>query len=104
MSKLVTIPIADIDRLLVGLGFEHRLIEGSHHLFTHDASDTTFLVPLGRRGRVPAHVAIGIARLLDERGFRQRHDVEAELLQHATDRPANVTTTPAKRIATRVAS
>lgn len=68
----------DLQDLLLAQGFELIRIEGSHHLFTHAASETTIMLPedSSTRPALASQVA-AVERILDERGLLPRDEFEA---------------------------
>ena len=86
----VTVRFADIYDLLVGLGFRHYVLDDQYghpvEVFDDRATDSTVAIQKPVRGRVPALYVSAVSRMLDERGFRPRAQVEHELLAHASDR------------------
>ena len=85
-TKYVTVAFEDIRSLLVELGFRHVVGEGGVHVFAHLPSDSIVAIQKPSRGRVPALYVSAVSRMLDERGFRARAQVEQQLLAHASDR------------------
>ena len=87
-TRFVTVPVADIHALLVRLGFRYLVGEAGQQIFDHPATDSVIAIQKPRRGRVPAHYVSLVSKMLDERGFATRGEVERELLAHANDKPA----------------
>jgi predicted RNA binding protein YcfA (HicA-like mRNA interferase family) len=65
------IPFNRLAKVLEGLGFRLETIQGSHHLFTHDATHAHVALPIHERTVRRVFVA-AIARTLDENGILDR--------------------------------
>jgi hypothetical protein len=74
------IPFAKVRALLLGLGFDERMIEGKHLGFYHTASDTLFAFRMyGPRDRVSRLDFADIRKQLDLRGLLGEEAFEAAL-------------------------
>jgi predicted RNA binding protein YcfA (HicA-like mRNA interferase family) len=67
------VPFKRVTKVLEEAGFRHETIDGSHHLFTHDATGSHVTLPLGERTVRSVFVA-GIARVVDENGILERDE------------------------------
>ncbi|HEX5506155.1 MAG TPA: hypothetical protein VFW96_26285 [Thermomicrobiales bacterium] len=69
MTKLKTITFADLERVLLTVGFAQVPTAGRHKVFRHGETDTVVLLPL-----VPAETAlddthlVAVRKMVDERG------------------------------------
>jgi hypothetical protein len=80
--KNSTISFAVLQRVLEGLGFVKKKVEGPQLVFEHAPSDTWFLFRAYKpRDKVTAADLIGVRKILDERGVLAAADLEALLHQ-----------------------
>lgn len=80
MRDIKRVSFADLTRLLKRHGFTMTRVKGSHHLFTHTASETTIMLPddSSNRTAMPVQVA-GVRRILDERGLLSCGEFDVEV-------------------------
>ena len=74
-----TVPFAPFLSLFTELGWTHQVIPGSHQLFVQPGKRFDVMLPLPKRGRLPAPYIIVVGRTLDDLGEMDRDTVERRL-------------------------
>jgi hypothetical protein len=87
--KTSSVPFANLQAVLEGLGFIRKKVAGPQVVFEHAPSDTWFLFRAYRpRDKVTVADLIGVRKILDERGLLAAEALEELLRQPSTARNA----------------
>lgn len=74
-----TTAFAPFVELFDHLGWNQTVVPGSHTLFSGPGPNLGIMLPLARRGRIPAYYIPVVGRTLDEWGVLGRDEVERRL-------------------------
>ena len=80
---------SELTAILEDLGFERRVVRGSHVLFTHSPSETVIMLPIARASETVRTANVVSTRfMLDAKGIANQHKWEQLVRRHAVNSAA----------------